>query len=116
MIQWMLRMIAAVLVAIAVWFAYEAGHRSGRGQACFEVATNLQFQGRGSLATAVMSKPNARWDYNFWGTQCTITIAFDGPNGRSAGQWRFDVPAATLYAEDDVAAALIPAAGRWSPR
>jgi len=108
--------LAVVSVVAAVAFAWGVGHRQGRGEACFKIAVNTRVQGGRSIQSIVLSRQEAEWDYTFWGTHCTLTAAapVEG-GGRVSGRWRYEMASATLYAEDDSAMALLPAAGKWQP-
>ena len=96
-------------------FSYFSGVRKGRGQACFEVGVSIADQNGESLRSALMSRPGARWEYSFWGNQCTVSIGWEQEGHLVGGRWRFDLPTATLYSETEESEVLFPAAGRWQP-
>lgn len=110
------RGLAVAVVVAALVFAWGVGHRQGRGEACAQIAANTKAQGGRSIQSLLLSRPHAEWDHSFWGTHCTLTAAalIEG-GGRVGGRWRYDMTTATLYADDDSALALLPAAGRWQP-
>ena len=96
-------------------FVATARHE-GRGEACFQIATNTKAQSGRSIQIVLLSRPRAEWDYAFWGTHCTLTAAAPSDSGGLVGgRWRYVMASATLYADDDSALALLPAAGRWQP-
>jgi YD repeat-containing protein len=69
-----------------------------------------------SLRTSILTKAGALTDYTFWGTQCTLSIGWTDGGNKLGGRWRYDVPSATLFADDETAEKVFPAAGRWQPR
>ena len=103
----------AIMIGVV---CYGLGHRQGRGAACFEVAINTRVQDGRSLRSALLSRPGATSEYSFWGTHCTITVSFPTTRGRDGGHWRYDLERAALYTDDDPAATLLPAGGRWTPQ
>jgi hypothetical protein len=105
-----------LLLAAVSMVAYAAGQRSGRGKTCYEVALSTPDAHGVSLRTGVMSNAELLTDYTFWGTQCTLSIGWTAGGKRLGGRWRYDVPSATLFADDETAEKVFPAAGRWRPR
>jgi hypothetical protein len=91
---------------------YVIGRRAGRGQSCFEMAVHSVHRGS-SLQAVIMAKPGAKWDYTFWGRDCTISIGWGEGGSAIGGRWRYDIPTATLFADDSGAEAVFPGAGRW---
>jgi hypothetical protein len=107
--------ICAILIAAAMAFTYGVAHRTGRGATCFDVAVNTRDSAGRSLRSLLLSRDGAKWDYSFWGTDCTISLhVFEGGKN-TGGRWRYVVEDATLYADDDEATRIFPAAGKWQP-
>jgi hypothetical protein len=103
----------AAIAVTAIAFTYGVAHRAGRGATCFEVAVSTQDTTGRSLRTHLLSRPGAKWDYSFWGGDCTISIYAPDGDGQLGGRWRYVIDEATLYADDPDAVATFPAAGRW---
>lgn len=102
--------------SIIALLAYEAGHRAGRGSACFEVALNTRDALGRSLKSEFMSKPDAQWSDDFFsGQHCTVGISFIERGRLDGGRWRYVLEEAKLYADDENALRLFPASGLWRP-
>jgi hypothetical protein len=106
----------AFLLAAALWFSYEVGHRAGRGQACFEAAIRTPDERGRTLTGLFLSREGATSDYTFWGTYCTVTVGYYDEEGEwVGGRWRFIPDQMSLYADEGNAAVLFPASGSWNP-
>ena len=103
---------ASVGVGLA---GYGVGHRAGRGEACFDVATQVRDAHDRSLSSYLASRPGATTDYTFWGSDCTISIGFPENGVMRGGRWRYVLHDAKLYADDEAAMELFEAGGRWRP-
>ena len=100
-----------LILAIVGAGAYFAGHRAGKGRACFEVALATSDSSGRSLSDLFVNEPGFQWDYSFWGQDCTLSLYTPARHGR----WRYDLRSASLFADDDDAVRLFPARGRWQP-
>ena len=80
---------------------------------CFEVAVNLPDASGKTLNSSLLRRPGSRSDYSFWGTHCTLSIAFVDGGELRGGRWRFEPDAGKLWADSDEAETLFPASGRW---
>jgi hypothetical protein len=107
--------VGSILVVVALAFTYAVAHRTGRGAACFDVAVNTKDSAGRSLRSLLLSRDGATWDYSFWGSDCTISLYALQGGKSTGGHWRYVVKDARLYADDDEATRIFPAAGRWQP-
>jgi len=95
--------------------SYWAGHRAGRGAACFEIAVRTRDAEGRTLASTFLKRASAQSSYSFWGDACTLSIGFPTDNGVAGGRWAFDLRTGQLFHVDEAGARLFPASGPWLP-
>jgi hypothetical protein len=93
--------------------SYWAGHRAGRGAACFQAATHVRDSDGRTLAATYLGLAGARADYTFWGQACTVSIGIPRQDGWIGGRWVYDTEAGRLFHTDEGGARLFPASGMW---